>query len=150
MADLTLYGDARWESPWSFHVMVALYELNVKYKLEPLKFPIADDIKAQLRANAYLPLTPCLVNGDFWLTESSAISEYLAETFAPPAHPRIMQATIEERARARQGMSALRTVYMGPPSQRLAASVFMRGAPGPFHPGTLHPRPFDGNRPADL
>jgi glutathione S-transferase len=132
MSDLTLYGDARWESPWTFHAMVALDELGLKYKLEPLKFPIAEDIKTQLREHAYLPLTPCLVHRDFWLTESSAISEYLAETFAPPAYPRIMPASIEERARARQLMSSLRTSCMGLRADRSTASVFMRPVTNPL------------------
>lgn len=126
MTDLTLYGDANWESPWVFHVMVALDELKLRYNLEPLKFPIANEIKTQLRAHAYLPKTPCLAHGSFWLTESSAISEYLAETFAPPTHPRIMPASIEERARARQVMSWLRTTFMGLREDRPTSSVFKR------------------------
>jgi glutathione S-transferase len=126
MSDLTLYGDASWQSPWVFHAMVALDELKLRYKLEALKFPIAEDTKTQLRAHAYLPKTPCLVHGSFWLTESSAISEYLAETFAPPDHPRIMPASIEERARARQVMSWLRTSLMGLREDRPTSSVFLR------------------------
>jgi glutathione S-transferase len=126
MSDLTLYGDASWQSPWVFHAMVALDELKLRYKLEALKFPIAEDTKTQLRAHAYLPKTPCLVHGSFWLTESSAISEYLAETFAPPDHPRIMPSSIEERARARQVMSWLRTSLMGLREDRPTSSVFLR------------------------
>lgn len=132
MTDLTLYGDARWESPWTFHVMVALDELGIRYKLEPLTFPISDDIKAQLRANAFVPLTPCLAHGNFWLTESAAISEYLAETFAPPAHPRIMPGSVQERARARQAMSCLRTSFMGLRNDRPTSSVFMRPVTNPL------------------
>src|SRR5512143_3354548 len=90
--DLVLYGDASWESPWAFHVMVALDELKLKYKLEPIRRPIAPQIKDQLEEHALIGLVPALAHGDFWLTESSAISEYLAETFAPPQYPRIMPA----------------------------------------------------------
>ena len=49
MSELTLYGDASWQSPWVFHVMVALEELGLKYKLDPLHFPIATEIKSELR-----------------------------------------------------------------------------------------------------
>ncbi len=125
-ADLKLYGDARWESPWVFHVMVALEELGLKYTLEPLRFPIADDIKALMRSHAHLALTPCLVHGELWLTESSAISEYLAETFAPPQYPRIMPSAPAERARARQVMSWLRTSLFGLREDRPTSSVFLR------------------------
>ena len=60
MADLLLYADAAWESPWVFHVMVALDELNVKYQLEPIQRPIAPDLKAKLETNAILGLVPTL------------------------------------------------------------------------------------------
>lgn len=132
MSELTLYGDASWQSPWVFHVMVALDELGLKYKLEALRFPIATEIKSELRLHALLGKTPCLVHGDYWLTESSAISEYLAESFAPPTYPRIMPASVEERARARQIMSWLRTSLMGLREDRPTSSVFMRPVTNPL------------------
>lgn len=132
MSELTLYGDASWQSPWVFHVMVALDELKLRYKLEPLKFPIASEIKAELRTHAILAKTPCLVHGDFWLTESAAISEYLAETFAPPAHPRILPADARERARARQVMSWLRTSLAALREDRPTTSVFLRPTTAPL------------------
>src|SRR6476660_4468662 len=113
MPDLLLYADAAWESPWVFHVMVALDELNLPYRLEPIRRPIEPELKTKLKTNALIGLIPVLAHGDFWLTESLAISEYLAETFAPPAYPRIMPADVRERARARQVMSAMRTSMMG-------------------------------------
>jgi glutathione S-transferase len=124
MPDLLLYADAAWESPWVFHVMVALDELNLPYRLEPVRRPIEPALKNQLKTHALLGLVPTLVHGDFWLTESGAISEYLAETFAPPAYPRIMPADPRERARARQVMSWLRTSSMSLRSDRPTTSVF--------------------------
>ena len=132
VADLTLYADQSWESPWAFHAMVALEELHVPYNLEPIRRPIADDMRRQLRDNALLPKVPCLVDGDIWLTESSAISEYLAERFAPPAHPRLLPADIKQRARARQVMSWLRTALMGLREDRPTSSVFMRPVTTPL------------------
>lgn len=132
MGDLLLYADAAWESPWVFHVMVALDELNVKYQLEPIRRPIAPELKAKLEANAKLGLVPTLVHGDFWLTESVAISEYLAETFAPPQYPRIMPSDPRERARVRQVMSMLRTSLMGLRNDRPTTSVFMQPVSTPF------------------
>jgi len=126
MAKLTLYADSHWESPWAFHAMVALEELGVPYKLDPIRRPIADDVRERLRHHALLPKVPCLVDGEFWLTESSAISEYLAEVFAPPAHPRLLPADAKQRARARQVMSWLRTSLMGLRAERPTSSVFVR------------------------
>jgi glutathione S-transferase len=132
MADLTLYADAKWESPWVFHAMVALEELRVPYRLQPIRYPFAEDIRTELQSHALLPKIPCIVHGDFWLTESSAISEYLAETYAPPAHPSIYPAEPKERARARQVLSWLRTSLRALRDDRPTDSIFMRPVDKPL------------------
>lgn len=130
--ELTLYADQTWESPWAFHAIVALEELGIPYHLDPIRRPIAKEIGDKLRDRALLAKVPCLVHGDFWLTESSAISEYLAEAFPPPAHPRLLPADRQERARARQVMSWLRTSLMGLREDRPTSSVFMRPVTTPL------------------
>jgi glutathione S-transferase len=132
MTELVLYADSTWQSPWVFHVMVALEELRMAYKLEALPMPLTEQRRSDLRAHALLPKVPCLVDGGVWLTESSAITEYLAEKFAPPAHPRIMPADIAERARARQMMSWLRTSLMSLREERPTTSVFQRPVQRPM------------------
>jgi glutathione S-transferase len=124
--ELTLYADSTWQSPWVFHAMVALEELKLRYKLDALAMPIPAGVRAQLQTNAVLGKVPCLVHGDLWLTESAAISEYLADAFPPPAHPRIMPADLVQRARARQVMSWLRTSLMALRDERPTTSVFQR------------------------
>ena len=126
MSDLTLYADAGWESPYAFHAMVALEELGLKYAMEQVRRPISPEQKAELRSHALIGLIPALAHGDFWLTESSAISEYLAEQFAPPQYPRLYPADPRERARARQIMSWLRSSLMGLRTDRPTSSVFFR------------------------
>jgi glutathione S-transferase len=112
--------------------MVALDELGVPYKLEPIRRPIAADVAAQLRDRALLPKVPCLADGEFWLTESSAISEYLAEQYPPPAHPRLLPSDLQQRARCRQVMSWLRTSLFGLREDRPTSSVFMRPVTTPL------------------
>jgi glutathione S-transferase len=124
--DLTLYADAAWQSPWVFHVMVALEELGLKYKLEAKKLPLSVDERMRIQEKAILGKVPCLAHGDFWLTESSAIAEYLAEQFAPPTYPRIVPADPRDRARARQVMSWLRTSLSALREDRPTSSVFQR------------------------
>jgi glutathione S-transferase len=132
VTNLTLYADQTWESPWAFHAMVALEELRVPYNLDPVRRPIAKQIGDRLRDRALLGKVPCLVDGDFWLTESSAISEYLAERFPPPQHPRLLPSDPQQRARARQVMSWLRTSLMGLRNDRPTSSVFIRPVTGPL------------------
>jgi glutathione S-transferase len=113
-------------SPWVFHVLVALEELRLPYRLQTLTLPIEPDHRRELQQHALLGKVPCLRDGDLWLTESSAISEYLAERYAPPQHPRLLPLDPNQRARARQVMSWLRTGLMALREDRPTSSVFSR------------------------
>lgn len=126
MSELSLYADKTWQSPWVFHVLVALEELKLKYKLEPVVMPIPADARAMLQQRAVLGKVPCLAHDKLWLTESSAISEYLAEQFPPPQYPTLMPGDVADRARARQVMSWLRTALMALREERPTSSVFQR------------------------
>jgi glutathione S-transferase len=123
---LTLYAESSWMSPWVFHAMVALEEKRLPYTLEVVPLPIPPDVRTKLATKALLGKVPILVHDDLWLTESLAISEYLAETFPHPDHPRIFPSDLKERARARQVMSWLRTSLMGLRSDRPTTNVFGR------------------------
>lgn len=123
---LTLYAESSWMSPWVFHAMVALEEKQLPYKLEVVPLPIPPDISAKLADKAIIGKVPLLVHDDLWITESLAISEYLAETFPHPAHPRLFPEDLKERARARQVMSWLRTSLMGLRTDRPTTNVFGR------------------------
>jgi glutathione S-transferase len=125
-ADLTLYAESTWMSPWVFHAMVALEEKQLSYKLEVVPLPIPISMKAALQYKAVLGTVPILVHGDTWITESLAISEYLAETFPAPGHPRLFPANLAERARARQIMMFLRTSLFALREARPTSSVFGR------------------------
>ncbi len=125
--NLTLYADSAWMSPWVFHVLVALEEKQLPYSIEQIPLPIQEPLKSELKAKAILGKVPVLVHDGTWITESLAISEYLAETFPTPAHPRLFPANLVERARARQVMSWLRTGLFGLRNDRPTSNVF--GAP---------------------
>jgi glutathione S-transferase len=127
MSNLTLYGEAEWDSPWVFHAMVALEEKALPYRLVLLHLPLPPEDKAELQRKAVLGKVPILVHGELWLSESLAISEYLAETFPTPGHPRIFPEDLGQRARARQVMSYLRTDLFALRADRPTTSVF--GAP---------------------
>ena len=138
MGELVLYGDAGWESPWVFHVLVALEEARVPYRLEVVAFPIAPELRAELQAHAVLGKVPCLRDDDFWLTESSAISEYVAEKFPPPQFGRLLPHHRGERARARQVMSWLRTSLMALREARPTSSVFQASVQKPLPEKAQH------------
>ncbi|MBL0218255.1 MAG: glutathione transferase [Myxococcales bacterium] len=139
-SDLTLYVDSSWMSPWVFHAMVALEEKQLPFKLVATPLPIPEPLKSELKDKAMLGKVPLLAHGDLWFTESLAISEYLAEKFPMPKHPRIFPADLGERARARQVMSWLRTSLAALRNDRPTSSVF--GRP------TVHPMTEKGKEDA--
>ena len=126
MPDLTLYAESTWVSPWVFHAMVALEEKQLPYKLEVVPLPIPAAKRDELAAKAILGRVPILVHDDVWISESLAISEYLAESFPAPAYPRLFPANLVERARARQVMSMLRTSLFALREDRPTTTVFGR------------------------
>ena len=132
MAELTLYGESTWQSPWVFHAMVALEELGVPYELVVVPLPIPAAQRAELERLAVIGKVPVLVDGSVAVGESLAISEYLAERFAPPAHPHILPASLHERARARQLMSFVRTSLHALREDRPTSSVFQRPVTKPL------------------
>jgi glutathione S-transferase len=125
--NLTLYAESGWISPWVFHAMVALEEKQLPYRLEVVPLPVPAATRELFVERALLGKVPVLVHDELWLSESLAISEYLAETFPTPGHPRIFPADLADRARSRQVMSFLRT-DLGPlRAERPTTSIF--GAP---------------------
>lgn len=129
---LTLYAESSWMSPWVFHAMVALEEKQLPYKLEVVSLPIPDPTRTELQRRAVIPKVPILVHGETWISESLAISEYLAETFPAPDHPRLFPANLADRARARQVMSFLRTSLFALREARPTSTVFGRPNPRPL------------------
>jgi glutathione S-transferase len=121
---LTLYAESDWVSPWVFHVMVALEEKGLPYELSLVPLPIPEPRRVELRERAVIGKVPILVDGDAWITESLAISEYLAERYPAPGYPRLFPADLVQRARARQVMSALRTGFFKLREERPTSSVF--------------------------
>ena len=72
--------------PLVFHVMVAL-TVGLEYKLEAGELPLSSTsaiAPGTRRARQGALPRETAASGS---TESSAITEYLSETFAPPAHP---------------------------------------------------------------
>ncbi len=137
-SELTLYADSSWMSPWVFHAMIALEEKQLPYKIEVVPLPMPVRTKTTLQSRSIVAKLPVLVHGETWISESLAISEYLAETFPAPDHPRLFPADLAERARARQIMMYLRTSLFALRDARPTSSVFGRPDPTPMPEPARH------------
>jgi glutathione S-transferase len=129
---LTLYAESTWMSPWVFHAMVALEEKLLPYKLEVVSLPMSAERKAELQQASVLGKVPMLVDDGVCVSESLAISEYLAERYPHPDHPRLFPEDLGERARARQIMSWLRTSLFALREDRPTSGVFGRPTSRPL------------------
>jgi len=103
---LLLHVEPLWVSPYVFAVYVTLHEKKLDFDSVALDYN-----KEETRGAAYLAKTitgrvPTLVHDDFGLGESTAIIEYLDETFPEPS---VLPTSKKDRARCRQLMSWLRS-----------------------------------------
>ncbi|QJI29427.1 glutathione transferase [Pseudomonas sp. ADAK18] len=128
---LRLYVDAQFTSPYAMSVFVALREKGLEFEVLTLDLDASEN-NAQGFANLSLTQrVPTLVDGDFALSESSAITEYLEEVFPQtplyPAEPR-------QRARARQVQAWLRSDLLSIRQERSTLVVFYGVKSAPLSP----------------
>lgn len=121
---ITLWTDSLCFSPYVLSVFVALKEKGLTFSLQPVDLACGQNLKADWQGFDLTRRVPVLAVGDFALSESSAIDEYLEERFAPPTWERIYPYDIEKRARARQVQAWLRSDLMPIREERSTAVVF--------------------------
>lgn len=127
--ELQLYVDADFFSPYALSAFVALCEKGLPFELKPLNLAAGENLGADFAALSLTQRIPTLVHGDFSLSESSAIAEYLDEVFpAPPIFPRDPRA----RARARQVQAWLRTDLLPLREERSTEVVFVGPTDAPL------------------
>jgi glutathione S-transferase len=105
---LTLFVDGYFTSTWDATCFVALTEKQVEFATARALLREGQGAPAALREQTAIARIPALQHGEFWLTESLAIVEYLEDAFPPPDHARLLPAAPQSRARARQIMAWLR------------------------------------------
>ena len=118
---MQLYVDSNYVSPYAMSVFVALHEKKLPFEVTALDLSSG---AASAPAYAKISIThrvPTLVDGDFSLAESSAITEYLHETYPGQA---LYPAEVKTRARARQVQAWLRSDFMPIRSERTTVVLF--------------------------
>jgi glutathione S-transferase len=107
MTDLILHVDANFESPWAMCAFVALEEKGLPYQLNRVTLSKKETFSPTYRARTNR--VPALQRGDYWLAESTAICEYLAENYPFPRYPRLYPENLDERGICRELQSWFRS-----------------------------------------
>lgn len=105
---LTLFVDGYFTSNWDASCFIALTEKQVEFTTARALLRDGQGVPAALREQTAIARIPAMRHGDFWLTESLAIVEYLEDVFPPPHYPRLLPEAAPARARARQILAWLR------------------------------------------
>ena len=122
MSELTLYVDANYDSPWAMSAFVGLEEKQLSYELVTKVLSKKETLGPGYGART--KKVPSLRRGDFWLAESMAITEYLAESFPFPRHPRLYPEKLEERATCRELQLWLRTDFLPIRQERPTTTIW--------------------------
>jgi len=108
MTELSLHltVDAQYCSPYAMSVFVALKEKQLPFSLSVLDLDAGANHATAYAFSSLTARVPALRHGEFVLSESSAITEYLQENFPGPA---LYPPSPQDKARARRVQPCLRS-----------------------------------------
>ncbi|MEX5555252.1 glutathione transferase [Pseudomonas pergaminensis] len=128
---MRLYVDHLYTSPYAMSVFVALREKGLAFDTVTLDLDAAQQHAADFAQLSLTQRVPTLVEGDFALSESSAITEYLEQAYPEtPLYP----ADPKQRARARQVQAWLRSDLLAIRQERSTMVVFYGQKMPPLSP----------------
>jgi glutathione S-transferase len=107
--DLKLFVDAQFTSPYALSAFVSLYEKGLPHDLVCIDLATQENRQTSYQQRSLTGRVPTLEHGEFSLSESSAITEYLEEIFPPPTYAALYPQDPQDRARARQVQAWLRS-----------------------------------------
>jgi glutathione S-transferase len=128
---MLLYADSQFTSPYAMSVLVALTEKQLSFEIRTVDLATGENNEPDYAALSLTQRVPTLIDGDFALSESSAIAEYLDETY--PASP-IFPRDPRQRARARQVQAWLRSDFAPIRQERSTQTIFYRPVATPLSP----------------
>jgi glutathione S-transferase len=126
-----LYADSEFTSPYAMSAFVALTEKQLPFEIRTLDLARAENNAPDYAKTSLTQRVPTLIDGDFAISESSAIAEYLEEVY--PDRP-IFPADPQMRARARQVQAWLRSDLMPIRLERPTSTIFYRPVSAPLSP----------------
>lgn len=132
METLQLYVDQRFLSPYAMSAFVVLHEKGLPFACHGVDLDAGDNLLPDYASASLTARVPLLVDGDFRLSESSAIAEYLEARYPAPAYAAVYPQDEQQRARARQVQAWLRSDLLPLREQRNTEVVFLRPVSTPL------------------
>lgn len=132
METLQLYVDQRFLSPYAMSAFVVLHEKGLPFACHGVDLNAGDNLLPDYASASLTARVPLLVDGDFRLSESSAIAEYLEARYPAPAYAAVYPQDEQQRARARQVQAWLRSDLLPLREQRNTEVVFLRPVSTPL------------------
>ena len=126
---ILLYADSQFTSPYAMSAFVALTEKQLSFEVRTLDLAVAANNDPEYARTSLTQRVPTLIDGDFALSESSAIAEYLNDAYP---NPPIFPADLHELARARQVQAWLRSDFMPIRQERPTTTIFYRPVSTPL------------------
>jgi len=124
-----LFTESHYASPYALSVYVALKQKGIDFDLRTVDLDAGAQHAPAFAAQSLTQRIPLLVDGDFALTESSAITEYLDEVYpGTPLYPR----DPKTKARARQVQAWIRSDLMPIRVERSTFVIFYGRVDGPL------------------
>jgi glutathione S-transferase len=127
-----LYVDSKYTSPYAMSVFVTLTEKGLPFDLHPIDLAANAHYAADYADRSLTCRVPTLTHGNFHLSESSAITEYLEEAFPSPDYAAVYPQDIRTKARARQIQAWIRSDLMPIREERSTEFVFIKPTDKPL------------------
>ena len=121
---MILYVDSQFISPYAMSAFVALTEKKIPFVLRTVDLASRENRAPHYAGQSLTQRVPMLVHADLRLSESSAIAEYLEESFPAPLHTALYPSALRQRARAREIQSWLRSDLLPLRQERPTEVVF--------------------------
>jgi glutathione S-transferase len=121
-----LYVDSLFTSPYALSAFVALTEKGLPFSVKTVDLGSGEQKLEAYAERALTARVPALVEGDFVLTESTAITEYLDESFPAPEYVALYPQDRRQRAQARQIQAWVRSDLVPVRVERDTETVFFK------------------------
>lgn len=128
---MLLYVDSQYTSPYAMSVFVGLKEKNIPFELRTIDLENGANHSTEYATESLTGRVPTLVDGNFSLSESSAITEYLDEVHQGVA---LYPSDPQTKARARQIQAWLRSDLLPIRQERSTIVVFYQPSQVPLSP----------------